>query len=759
MRRSTCTGGAGSLSTPTHRAPVQNGRLNRVRTRRALGLAAAFVLVGTAGASSTPTRDEKTSLVPPATPDAPAGVQRSKPRPEGYAVEYGMNPSFSVWSSRAIVFADGMARAAEFGKVNGPLVAFGGAPLIPLGQGKLGEGWPDFSQLAPGETAGTVIFGDLEGALPDGRTTPYVVVWEGTGSVTMTGVNVVGEQKRTANRVEIFVDPSRSVSGQLSVVFESSSPADPVRNVHVWLPGMENSGELFWPPYLERVRAMNGGSGPHTWRTLDWTRVNDYGADDKNGAFTFDLAGRIKPSSPSQGTRRGMCTEFQVAFCNAVGANLHLTIPHRTDDMSEADYETYVRQTLLAVRDGSPAVPPLNGGKPFEGLDEDLTLTVELSNEIWNVAVPANKWMSDEATRKGITLEQQVASEIQNVFDIADSIFTGDDRKRLRKFVGALIATQTFVDKVLRELRPGTHVDAIGPAIYFGPRTSVIDGWLQGASQAPDGPCPNCPTAQEVITEARNSINDLRPLVAAHRAIADAWINPDGSSPALEMYEGGAAFLAFSSPWQPAAAEASTLPELYDAYVDDLVPMLIDEGVDLVNWYSFMTDQDATLPPFGIWNDMNQEITLPVVDGYRDEGAPKAAAVYKGPPLKATAKKAALATRNVGTNVNSYSTTRPVLGTTLIATVDLRTTGHASALLYGRQDQAQIAVGDGQYVLIQGGLVSELPMKSGSVVTWRIPIPNDASILGFELSTQALHVDPVKPYALSNAVDLTLGRD
>jgi hypothetical protein len=33
---------------------------------------------------------------------------------------------------------------------------------------------------------------------------------------------------------------------------------------------------------------------------------------------------------------------------------------------------------------------------------------------------------------------------------------------------------------------------------------------------------------------------------------------------------------------------------------------------------------------------MNQTITLPVPDFYLDEGAPKAAAIYKGPPPKDT---------------------------------------------------------------------------------------------------------------------------
>ena len=52
------------------------------------------------------------------------------------------------------------------------------------------------------------------------------------------------------------------------------------------------------------------------------------------GILEVDLAGRILPSSPSQGTRRGLCPEFQAAFANALDCALHFQVPHRTDDLT-----------------------------------------------------------------------------------------------------------------------------------------------------------------------------------------------------------------------------------------------------------------------------------------------------------------------------------------------------------------------------------------------------------------------------------------
>jgi len=45
----------------------------------------------------------------------------------------------------------------------------------------------------------------------------------------------------------------------------------------------------------------------------------------------------------------------------------------------------------------------------------------------------------------------------------------------------------------------------------------------------------------------------------------------------------------------------------------------------------------------------------------------------------------------------------------------------------------------------------------GPTARFYVPIPDDAALVGFELSTQALHFGGVLPFALSNALDLFLG--
>jgi PKD repeat protein len=556
------------------------------------------------------------------------GVDRPPAR-----LEYGMNPSFARSSSREIVFADAMMRASEFRVVRGGELTAEAAPVLPLGETprRPGEGWPDLAALARDETAGAWLFGPMDGTLPDGRREPWVVTWEGRGEVELMGTAVASGVYRGFARSEWRVDPELGGGrGTVALWIRSSLPANPVRNVRVWLPGTSERRPLFWPPYLERARAMNRGRGPHSWRTLDWSGVNEHGATDGPFPFVFDLAGMIRPASPSQGTRRGMCPEFQVAFCNQVGADLHTLVPHRTDQMSASDYERFLRSVFTRIRDGSPGLRDLEGGAPFAGLDAHLALTVELSNELWNGGFPAARWMALEAARRGLSVHEVIAAELLTVWRIADEVFAG--RRSVRRFVGGFVAQAEFARRILSALPPGTRVDALGPSCYFRPRPESIALWMEGAAP---GSCPNCPTPEEVLDAAWLSFAELGEHLRAHRAVADGHLNPDGSHPRLELYECGQAFDARGQPWGAVAREAQSLPGMYAAYVDGLIPMLVEAGVERVHWYSFMTDPDPSHGVdvgYGIWDHMQQTLTLPVPDPYLDEGAPKAAAIYRGPP-------------------------------------------------------------------------------------------------------------------------------
>ena len=566
--------------------------------------------------------------------DTRAGSAPITVREQDLAILYGMNASENAWWQRGIAFADAMARAGEFSVVVQGTINRALAPLHSHGLDSGAGGWPDLTQLGPDERAGARLFGSMGGSMPDGREQPYVLTWDGTGACKLSGTPVVSEANRDAHRVEVFVDPSAGSGDALLIwVLDWSDPADPVRNAHVWLPGMEATKPILWPPFAQKLAAMNGGRGPTAWRAMDWNEVNQYGRQGGSAPFTFDHAGRITPASPSQGTKRGVCPEFQVALCNAVGTNLHFNVPHAANGIPDADYEAFLRDAFTRIRDGSPAVPGVNGGRPFAPLAPHLKVTVEFSNETWNSGFPVNTWLRQRAQENGRTLHQQVAHEIRRVFRVAEEVFDGPHAERLRRYVGGWIGDAGFLLEVLSALGPGVQVDAAGSAAYFGPRKADIDAWMVDAVP---GDCPNCPTPEAVIDSARGRIADLDLKLLEHQLIAASFTNPDGSHPRLELYEAGASFVPGFQPWGSAANQAQRLPAMYDTYVQDFVPALVARGVQGVMWYSFMTDGNAQVNggSFGHWERMDQAITLPVPEVYVDQGAPKAAAIYKLPPRR-----------------------------------------------------------------------------------------------------------------------------
>jgi len=48
-------------------------------------------------------------------------------------------------------------------------------------------------------------------------------------------------------------------------------------------------------------------------------------------------------------------------------------------------------------------------------------------------------------------------------------------------------------------------------------------------------------------------------------------------------------------------------------------------------------------------------------------------------------------------------------------------------------------------------------LAPGPLATFDAPVPGDPSLAGFELSTQAVHLGGIQPFALSNARDLVVG--
>ena len=94
-------------------------------------------------------------------------------------------------------------------------------------------------------------------------------------------------------------------------------------------------------------------------------------------ARQLEWADRVTPSHRSQ-AKDGVALEYQILLANQAGANPWFCVHHLASD-------DFVRQMATLVRDT---------------LRPDLTIYVEHSNEVWNVAFPQGEY----ATRRGIEL-------------------------------------------------------------------------------------------------------------------------------------------------------------------------------------------------------------------------------------------------------------------------------------------------------------------------------------------------------------------
>jgi hypothetical protein len=118
---------------------------------------------------------------------------------------------------------------------------------------------------------------------------------------------------------------------------------------------------------------------------------------------------------------------------------------------------------------------------------------------------------------------------------------------------------------------------------------------------------------------------------------------------------------------------------------------------------------------------------------------------------------AAVTTRNAGSNPASYGCGLPILGQTWNASVDLSTTGHDFAVLFGSQFPAAFTIPGGPTLLLGGALFQLSPPLPGPHATHALNLPLTVGFQGVVVPTQAVHFGGAPFFALSNAQDLTLG--
>lgn len=440
------------------------------------------------------------SQAPPTQPPAPVPI--------------GMNLRAITAYDRAWAFADAMKMTTEWAYedvVSKPHVkrrAGSGKPITPADVLLLSkDGWP---LPAGGRAVSCEFFIGMRGRVPAGE---YVCTWKGKGTLELKGH--VGILSQAPGRIVAMLDGVNG--GQPGIRLSNVDLSDPIRDIHVWMPGLEDSCHYFHPAFLEKLRPFS------VLRFYPWMKVYS-----SSGRWSK----RTTLASARQGNPEGVAVEYMVELCNELRADPWFCIPHQADD-------DYVRRFATLVRDS---------------LHHRAKVYVEFSNETWNTDFVAGKYYREEALRRGVAAMELVGARAGQVFDIWHEVF-GSQAGRVVRVAGVQLHNPGIATALCRALNG--RVDALAVGAYFAVRADrdPVDA--------------DSTTAELLAAASANLDNMVLPRITDHKNIADALSATLGRHIALMTYEAGQSIVARSQGGGlgfDATIACQESPEMFDLY-------------------------------------------------------------------------------------------------------------------------------------------------------------------------------------------------
>jgi putative intracellular protease/amidase len=440
------------------------------------------------------------------------------------------------------------------------------------------HGWPvHLSQSinAQGQALYQVLDADmfigLNGAYAGGV---YTARWAGTGTLQWGGdaaVIATGLTPDGLHYARLSVTP-----GNLGIQMRltTMSDADPVRDVHVWMPdynGQSFVGQVwspganfspFHPLFLERLVPF------HTLRFMQLAETNTSQIQHWSDRKPWDYETQMTSPLTFQ---NGLAPEYMVELGNELHADVWVNVPHMAADDFIQNEANFFRARL----------------------DPGRKVYVEWSNEVWNGAPGflANQWVRQQLAlpeNAGVTFAQFVARENRHTFALWSQAFAGQS-DRLVRVVAGFESSPAYTASVLQAMNG--EFDAISPAAYFGP-TSAQTATYSATT-----------TVDQVLADARSSMPAWLGLLHQHRLLADQYATALHRPIRLLAYEGGLALEGRNQPYQPAFVAAALDPRVY-GLMHDFLDGARQTGLDLFADFQF-TDR-AINTPYGIYGALNR---------------------------------------------------------------------------------------------------------------------------------------------------------
>lgn len=286
-----------------------------------------------------------------------------------------------------------------------------------------------YPRLKPGQSVETLMCREVEGHYPAGV---YVCTYEGRGQVEIRRWDVKRVVSESPGRIEFEVAPNH---GGILLEIKASDPQDPVRNIHVWMPGFADGRTTFHPLFLERLKPFG------VLRFMDWQHTNN------NPLRRW--SDRPQLTHARYANKHGVPIELMVQLANTLQADAWFCIPHDADD-------EFVREFARLVK---------------SQLNPKLRAFVEYSNEVWNGQFAQARYAAEQGQQLGLAktpFESQLRYYSQRSLEIFRIWETELGRERLVRVMASQSANPWVSEQVLTWREAHRSCDALAIAPYFG---------------------------------------------------------------------------------------------------------------------------------------------------------------------------------------------------------------------------------------------------------------------------------------------------
>lgn len=374
----------------------------------------------------------------------------------------------------------------------------------------------------------------------------YVLLYDGQGNLDLEGgLSLISE---TPGRIEFEM----TGDGAWVNVVESQL-GNHVRNIRIVRLSDEHQDVVNQPFYSEFLNKIEPFS---VLRFMDWGHTNNNP--------NVNWSDRLTPTHVTYGGEKGVPYEIMIQLANQTQKDVWICVPHAANN-------NYITEMATLFK---------------EGLDPNLTVYLEYSNEVWNWIFDQSHY-NTENNPSGLMYGRAYAVKAKNVFDIWHNVF-GSDKNRVKRVLGIQAGFNYLNENILSHLNEDDW-DMGSPTHYVGLNHESTGNPILNASS----------NATDIIENAWNHFQIFK------EDVKQDYRNIKLYGKEIVTYEGGQHFVGNvfgeTYPYQQAMYDAQFTPEIHEMYMK-LHDSILTWGAQLATNFSLASTQESI---YGSWGVMD----------------------------------------------------------------------------------------------------------------------------------------------------------